>query len=123
MVPLLRIACLPAGSRSAVSDSYSFIIATGIITSRSKMGFSTRRKKSTSPTGALIKDLKERGMLDDTLIIFGGEFGRTPMSQSGTGRDHHIKTFSYMMAGGGFKRGITYGASDELGLCGGRQTR
>ena len=54
-------------------------------------------------------------MLDDTLVIFGGEFGRTPMSQSGTGRDHHIKTFSYMFAGGGFKGGSVYGASDELG--------
>ena len=54
-------------------------------------------------------------MLDDTLVVFGGEFGRTPMSQSGDGRDHHIKTFSYMLAGGGVKRGLVYGASDELG--------
>jgi hypothetical protein len=80
-----------------------------------KNGIQYKAEEVDKPTGALIKDLKERGMLDDTLIIFGGEFGRTPMSQSGTGRDHHIKTFSYMLAGGGFKRGITYGASDELG--------
>jgi hypothetical protein len=80
-----------------------------------KNGIQYKAEEVDKPTGALIKDLKERGMLDDTLIIFGGEFGRTPMSQSGTGRDHHIKTFSYMMAGGGFKRGIAYGASDELG--------
>jgi hypothetical protein len=67
------------------------------------------------PTAALIKDLKQRGMLDDTLVIWGGEFGRTPMSQGGDGRDHHIKGFSYMLAGGGIKRGISYGATDELG--------
>ena len=66
-------------------------------------------------TAALINDLKQRGMLDDTLIVWGGEFGRTPMSQGGDGRDHHIKGFSYMLAGGGIKRGITYGATDELG--------
>jgi uncharacterized protein (DUF1501 family) len=67
------------------------------------------------PTAALIKDLKQRGMLDDTLVVWGGEFGRTPMSQGGNGRDHHIKGFSYMLAGGGIKRGISYGATDELG--------
>ena len=66
-------------------------------------------------TAALITDLKQRGMLDDTLVIWGGEFGRTPMSQGGDGRDHHIKGFSYMVAGGGIKAGITYGTTDELG--------
>ncbi|MGH9940127.1 MAG: DUF1501 domain-containing protein [Blastocatellia bacterium] len=66
-------------------------------------------------TAALIKDLKQRGMLDDTLVIWGGEFGRTPMSQGANGRDHHIKGFSYMLAGGGIKSGVTYGATDELG--------
>jgi len=65
-------------------------------------------------TAALITDLKQRGMLDDTIVIWGGEFGRTPMSQ-GDGRDHHIKGFSFMVAGGGFKGGMTYGATDELG--------
>ncbi|MFO0906889.1 MAG: DUF1501 domain-containing protein [Isosphaeraceae bacterium] len=63
---------------------------------------------------ALVKDLKARGMLDDTLVIWGGEFGRTPMGQ-GTGRDHHINSFSIWMAGGGIKGGVTYGATDELG--------
>ena len=63
---------------------------------------------------ALIKDLKQRGMLDDTLVVWGGEFGRTPMAQ-GDGRDHHIKGFSIWMAGGGIKGGITHGATDELG--------
>jgi hypothetical protein len=66
-------------------------------------------------TAALITDLKQRGMFDDTLVVWGGEFGRTPMSQSGDGRDHHIKGFSFLVAGGGVKRGISYGATDELG--------
>ncbi|MEI6052531.1 MAG: DUF1501 domain-containing protein, partial [Opitutaceae bacterium] len=65
-------------------------------------------------TAALITDLKQRGMLDDTLILWGGEFGRTPMGQ-GTGRDHHILGFSVFMAGGGVKAGTVYGATDELG--------
>ena len=65
-------------------------------------------------SAALVKDLKQRGMLDDTLVIWGGEFGRTPMAQ-GSGRDHHIKGFSLWMAGGGIKGGVTHGATDELG--------
>jgi hypothetical protein len=69
---------------------------------------------------ALIRDLKQRGMLDDTLVIWGGEFGRTPMAQGdvdgdNVGRDHHIRGFSIWMAGGGVKPGITYGGTDELG--------
>jgi hypothetical protein len=65
-------------------------------------------------TAALVNDLKQRGMLDETLVIWGGEFGRTPMAQ-GTGRDHHIQGFSMWMAGGGIKGGISYGNTDELG--------
>ena len=65
-------------------------------------------------TAALVTDLKARGMLDDTLVVWGGEFGRTPMAQ-GDGRDHHIKGFSLWMAGGGIKGGMTYGGTDELG--------
>jgi hypothetical protein len=65
-------------------------------------------------TAGLIKDLKQRGMLEDTLILWGGEFGRTPMGQ-GTGRDHHILAFNVFMAGGGVKPGFSYGATDELG--------
>ncbi len=65
-------------------------------------------------SAALVKDLKQRGMLDDTLIIWGGEFGRTPMGQ-GTGRDHHILAFSIWMAGGGIKGGMNWGQTDELG--------
>jgi hypothetical protein len=68
-------------------------------------------------TWALITDLKQRGLLDDTLVIWGGEFGRTPMFQGkgDPGRDHHIKGFSMWMAGGGIKPGISYGNTDELG--------
>jgi hypothetical protein len=64
---------------------------------------------------ALVRDLKQRGMLDDVFIMWGGEFGRTPMSQGGSGRDHHIQGYSMWFAGGGIKGGQTYGATDELG--------
>jgi len=70
------------------------------------------------PSAALVQDLKQRGMLDDTLIIWGGEFGRTPMVQyKGTapGRDHHIRGFSMWLAGGGVKGGVTHGETDEFG--------
>jgi len=74
----------------------------------------TVAKETDQACAALVKDLKQRGMLEDTLILWGGEFGRTPMGQ-GSGRDHHINSFSLWMAGGGVKSGITYGATDELG--------
>jgi hypothetical protein len=72
------------------------------------------------PVAALIKDLKQRGMLDDTLVLFTSEFGRTPFTQSaadqlGKGRDHNMYGFSVWMAGGGLKPGIAYGATDEIG--------
>ena len=71
-------------------------------------------------SAALITDLKQRGMLDETLVIWGGEFGRTPMAQGDVskpkaGRDHHIRGFSMWMAGGGIRPGMSYGATDELG--------
>ena len=65
-------------------------------------------------SAALVQDLKQRGMLDDTLVLWGGEFGRTPMGQ-GSGRDHHILAFSVWMAGGGIKPGVTWGHTDDLG--------
>jgi hypothetical protein len=80
-----------------------------------KANIALKAEEVDKATAALITDLKQRGMFDDTIVIWGGEFGRTPMSQGGDGRDHHIKGFSYMVAGGGFKAGITYGATDELG--------
>ena len=64
---------------------------------------------------ALITDLKQRGMLDDTLVVWAGEFGRTPMSQGGNGRDHHNKAMSIWLAGAGIKRGMVYGSTDDLG--------
>jgi hypothetical protein len=66
------------------------------------------------PCAALVKDLKRRGLLDSTLIVWAGEFGRTPMGQ-GSGRDHHINAFSIWLAGGGVRGGVTYGHTDELG--------
>ncbi|MCM8528890.1 MAG: DUF1501 domain-containing protein [Lentisphaeraceae bacterium] len=66
-------------------------------------------------TAGLIQDLKKRDMLKDTLIIFGTEFGRTPMSQGGSGRDHHMNCFSHFLCGGGIKGGMTYGETDDLG--------
>jgi hypothetical protein len=69
-------------------------------------------------SAALVRDLKERGLLDDTLVIWGGEFGRTPMVQGGgdDGRDHHPNAFTMWLAGGGVKPGITLGETDELGF-------
>jgi uncharacterized protein (DUF1501 family) len=70
-------------------------------------------------SAALIKDLKQRGLLDETIVIWGGEFGRTPMGEvrkSLAGRDHHISAFSMWLAGGGFKPGHVFGETDELGF-------
>ena len=75
-------------------------------------------KEVDQPSAALIHDLKQRGLLDDTIVIWGGEFGRTPMGEvrATTGRDHHIDAYSMWAAGGGFKAGIAHGRTDELGL-------
>ena len=69
-------------------------------------------------SAALVKDLKQRGLLDDTIVIWGGEFGRTPMGEvrESTGRNHHIDAFTMWFAGGGFKGGVTYGQTDEFGF-------
>ena len=79
-----------------------------------KANVATTAKEVDRAAAALVKDLKARGMLDETLVVWGGEFGRTPMAQ-GNGRDHHIKGFSMWMAGGGIQGGMSYGATDELG--------
>jgi hypothetical protein len=74
-------------------------------------------KNTDQASAALVKDLKQRGLLDDTLVIWGGEFGRTPMVQGGNdGRDHHPNAFTMWLAGGGIKPGVTLGASDDLGF-------
>jgi hypothetical protein len=80
-----------------------------------KANMPLKAEETDRATAALIKDLQQRGMLDETLVVWGGEFGRTPMSQGGDGRDHHIKGFSFLLAGGGIKPGLAYGATDELG--------
>ncbi len=74
-------------------------------------------KETDQACAALVTDLKQRGMLDDTLVVWGGEFGRTPMTQGGNdGRDHHPNAFTMWMAGGGFKPGLVYGETDDLGF-------
>ncbi len=67
-------------------------------------------------TAALIRDLKRRGLLDETLVVWGGEFGRTPVSESGSGRDHNPYGFTTVLAGGGIKGGLAYGNTDEFGF-------
>lgn len=68
------------------------------------------------PMAALLRDLKRRGMLDDTLVIWGGEFGRTPTTEGSNGRDHNHYGFTMWMAGGGVKGGMAYGATDDFGF-------
>jgi len=80
-------------------------------------GLKENCKATDQACAALVKDLKQRGMLDDTLIVWGGEFGRTPMVQGGSdGRDHHPNAFTMWLAGGGVKPGMTLGESDEFGF-------
>lgn len=85
-----------------------------------KTQFPLKCRETDRPITALLKDLKQRGMLDDTLVIWGGEFGRTPMNEARNGstflgRDHHPDCFTMWMAGGGVKGGLSYGSSDDLG--------
>jgi hypothetical protein len=80
-------------------------------------GLKTQCGLTDQPCAALLRDLKQRGLLEDTLVIWGGEFGRTPMVQGGNdGRDHHPNCFSMWFAGGGMKPGLTLGQSDEFGF-------
>ena len=72
-------------------------------------------RRTDLPSAGLIRDLKQRGLLDETLVIWAGEFGRMPISQGGNGRDHNPHGFTVLMAGGGFKNGYVHGATDELG--------
>lgn len=83
-----------------------------------KNGLKQNCEDTDKACAALVKDLKQRGLLEDTLVMWGGEFGRTPMVQGDgrDGRDHHPNAFTMWMAGGGFKPGLTYGKSDELGF-------
>jgi len=76
----------------------------------------SRARMVDQPIAALLKDLKQRGLLEDTLILWGGEFGRTPTSEGNTGRDHNNHGFTVWLAGGGVRGGMTYGATDEFGF-------
>ncbi|MDB4611589.1 DUF1501 domain-containing protein [Akkermansiaceae bacterium] len=80
-----------------------------------KQGHENNARAVDQPIAALIKDLKQRGLLESTLLVFAGEFGRTPFAQGSDGRDHNPQGFSVWMAGGGTKGGMTYGATDEYG--------
>jgi len=73
-------------------------------------------RESDRPIAALLADLKARGLLDSTLVVWGGEFGRTPMSENGVGRDHNPWGFTTWLAGAGVKGGVAHGATDEVGL-------
>jgi hypothetical protein len=78
-------------------------------------GHEARAAATDQPIGALLTDLKQRGLLEDTLILWGGEFGRTPDTAKSDGRDHNANGYSMWLAGGGVKGGYKYGATDELG--------
>jgi uncharacterized protein (DUF1501 family) len=80
-----------------------------------KEGVALKAEEIDQACMGLIADLKRRGMLHETLIVWAGEFSRTPMSQGGSGRDHHNKAMTVWLAGGGIKGGIVHGASDDLG--------
>lgn len=90
-----------------------------------EIGFVNRCRETDQATSALLIDLKQRGLLDDTLVVWGGEFGRTPMAENRggkkapfKGRDHHKEAFTMWLAGGGVKRGFSYGETDEIGYYG-----
>ena len=111
---LLARRCLEAGVRFVqVNFSYprNYWDAHGDL----RNNHTTNAKKVDKPIAALLTDLKSRGLLDDTLVIFGTEFGRTPAAQGTDGRDHHPHAFSVWLAGGGIRGGMTYGQTDEFG--------
>ena len=118
--PSPRIVCWRGAWPSAACGSFSSIIAPGIITRSLPKAIRTACQQIDQPSAGLIQDLKERGLLDDTLVIWGGEFGRTVYSQGKLtaddyGRDHHPRAFTIWMAGGGVKPGITLGETDDYG--------
>ena len=111
---LLARRCLEAGVRFVqVNFSYprNYWDAHGDL----RNNHTTNAKKVDQPIAAFLTDLKSRGLLDDTLVIFGTEFGRTPAAQGTDGRDHHPHAFSVWLAGGGIRGGMTYGQTDEFG--------
>ena len=83
--------------------------------SKLKEGHTKNAREVDKPIAALLRDLKGRGLLEDTLVLWGGEFGRTPTAEGTDGRDHNPEGFTMWLAGGGVKAGIKYGATDEYG--------
>jgi uncharacterized protein (DUF1501 family) len=83
--------------------------------SRLETDLQARSLEIDQPIAALLTDLAQRDLLRDTLVMWGGEFGRTPDAQNGSGRDHNHRGYTYWMAGGGVKGGVSYGATDEHG--------
>jgi hypothetical protein len=104
----VRFVCVVSGGGNADTewDAHS-----NIESNHAKMAAYTDK-----PVAGLIKDLKRRGLLDSTIVLWGGEFGRSPESEKGNGRDHHNTGFTMWLAGGGFKGGTVYGATDDIGL-------
>jgi hypothetical protein len=104
----VRFVCVVSGGGNADTewDAHSNIESNHI-----KMASYTDK-----PVAGLITDLKRRGLLDSTIVLWGGEFGRSPESEKGNGRDHHNTGFTMWLAGGGFKGGTVYGATDDIGL-------
>jgi hypothetical protein len=80
-------------------------------------GHADNGRATDKPIAGLLKDLKSRGLLEETLVLWGGEFGRMPMAQGTDGRDHNPFGFSMWLAGGGIKGGVVYGATDDYGYC------
>ena len=85
-------------------------------TIRTSTGIASMPGRAIARSPRLLKDLKARGLLEETLVIWGGEFGRTPYSEGAKGRDHHSLGFSMWLAGGGVKGGFVHGATDEFGM-------
>ena len=115
-----RTACWRAGWPSAACGSSSSTTRAGTSTATCRGASGGSAARPIRPSAALVTDLKQRGLLDDTLVVWGGEFGRTSYSQgkltaTDYGRDHHPRCFTIWMAGGGVKPGITYGATDDFG--------
>ena len=124
---LPTIAWWRAAWRSVAFASSSFIIGDGTTHGSNakdslNIGFADRCRETDQPIAALLTDLKERGMLEDTLVVWGGEFGRTSMRENRNGqvmqfigRDHNPGAFTIWMAGGGIKPGMSYGETDAMG--------
>jgi hypothetical protein len=104
-VRFVEVSC-PPGASNGTWDQHGDL----------KKGHEKNALDTDQAIAGLLKDLKSRGLLDDTLVLWAGEFGRTPHSAGRDGRDHHPEGFTVWLAGGGVKGGVVYGATDELGM-------